>query len=109
MLKKGEQIIIINDPAQAPVKFYHKRGGSELAIGSQLEGLSYPGNGTYFPVTGADISTNPKFVPCILLLSKASLYNIYAKGCLIYFYSKPSTNLKRFIKKLRAKMKVEMK
>lgn len=64
MLKKGEQIIIINDPAQAPVKFYHKRGGSELAIGSQLEGLSYPGNGTYFPVTGdnQDLGASPAFV-----------------------------------------------
>lgn len=47
MLKKGEQIIIINDPAQTPIKFYHRRTGSESAILSQLGGLQYPSNGTY--------------------------------------------------------------
>lgn len=64
MLKKGEQIIIINDPAQAPIKFYHKRPGSEVKIGSQLQGLGYPGNGTYLPVAGdnVDIGAAPTYV-----------------------------------------------
>lgn len=49
MLKKGEQVIIINDPTQAPIKFYHKRTSSSSAnsIASTQEGLGYVNNGTY--------------------------------------------------------------
>lgn len=64
MLKKGEQIIVINDPTQAPIKFYHKRAGSEPGIFSQQAGLGYPNNGTYVPVTGdnVDIGAAPTYV-----------------------------------------------
>lgn len=54
MLKKGEQIIIINDPTQAPIKFYHRRTGSEAAILSQLGGLQYPSNGVYEQANATD-------------------------------------------------------
>lgn len=47
MLKKGEQIIIINDPAQAPIKFYHRLPGNESGIYPNQEGLGYPNNGVY--------------------------------------------------------------
>jgi len=49
MLKKGEQVIIINDPTQAPIKFYHKRTSSSSAnsVASTQEGLNYVNNGTY--------------------------------------------------------------
>lgn len=59
MLKKGEQIIIINDPAQAPIKFYHRRTGSEAAILSQLGGLQYPSNGVYEQANATDNYTIP--------------------------------------------------
>lgn len=59
MLKKGEQIIIINDPAQAPIKFYHRRTGNEAAILPQLGGLQYPSNGTYALAEATDNYTIP--------------------------------------------------
>ena len=47
MLKKGEQVIIINDPTQAPIKFYHRKPGNPAGVAATQMGLSYPSVGTY--------------------------------------------------------------